>query len=194
MKCLLIVIICFFCVACSSKQVNSNNSTITINENTKESNTDLSYDSKTNKGKLDFSGQVSGTQTKLSPLEKPKTSYAVSLRHEDYTDPVVVDGTTTYRVEIINEGSEAVTHVVLKNIIPEQSILVSARAEQDNISSFIIDGRVEFSPQTIQPNDSAVFLIEVRVLEKGFLINRAIVSYDQFPKALIIEEATIAHK
>lgn len=124
---------------------------------------------------------------------------AMHISKYDSDDPVAVGDTTTYTIEVRNEGFEDATGVILENEIPELTEFVSASAEDPYTKkaiAFKTEGqKVIFEKiPLLSSGDKVIFNVTVRVTAKGQLLNRTSLRYDQFARTLIVEEPTSTYE
>ncbi|WP_372368968.1 hypothetical protein [Candidatus Uabimicrobium sp. HlEnr_7] len=124
---------------------------------------------------------------------------AMHISKYDSDDPVAVGETTTYTIEVRNEGFEDATGIILENEIPELTEFVSASAEdpynKQEIPYNIEGQKVIFNKlPLLSSGDKVIFNVTVRVSTKGQLLNRTSLRYDQFDRTLIVEEPTSTYE
>lgn len=123
---------------------------------------------------------------------------AMHIYKYDSDDPVAVGETTTYVIEVRNEGFEDATGIILENEIPELTEFVSANAKHDNgneIAATADGQKVTFDTiPLLASSEKIIFSITVRVTAKAQLLNRTSLRYDQFSRTLIVEEGTSTYE
>ena len=122
---------------------------------------------------------------------------AILLQKYDTEDPVEVGQTTTYVIEVRNQGFHPLTMVEVVSNIPNRTKLVTASgADQAGtpVTFQATEDRVIFAMvPVIDSAEKAVFKITVRVLEKGEVLNAIEVKCKEFTKTIVVEEPTTAY-
>jgi uncharacterized repeat protein (TIGR01451 family) len=122
---------------------------------------------------------------------------AILLNKYDTEDPVEAGQTTTYVVEVRNQGFYPLTMVEVVSNIPRLSKFINASAKDHAGNSFSFkagEEEVVFEPiPCIESGEKAIFKITVRVLEKGELLNVVNVKCKEFNKTIVVEEPTNAY-
>jgi len=123
---------------------------------------------------------------------------AMHISKYDTEDPVMAGETTTYVVEVRNEGFKDATGIQLSNVIPELSEFVSAKGTGANGEEieFTLDGQtVNFGELPIlESGEKAVYNITVKAASTGELLNRTSLRYNEFDKEIVVEEPTTAYE
>lgn len=132
-----------------------------------------------------------------SPEEEPLTVSvntkiigvaAVQISTCDTEDPVEVGGTTSYVVEIRNEGTSPCTNVKLESKVPDKMEFVSAEAP---VNFTCESGSVAFEPYPfLPPGGNLIYTITCKVVKEGSTKHTAILTYDQSDQPIIDEEGT----
>jgi len=120
---------------------------------------------------------------------------ALQVSSYDTEDPVEIGRTTTYVIEVINEGFQLVTDLKLIDTIPATTTLVGASAADaaGNPIEHEVDeeGRVVFHPYpALAVGEKLIYKITVKVNTKSQLKNNAAITYNEFSKTIIVEEPT----
>jgi uncharacterized repeat protein (TIGR01451 family) len=124
---------------------------------------------------------------------------AMLIQKYDTEDPVAVGETTTYVVEVRNQGFQPITMVEVANNIPRTTKFISARATDQagmpiNFRLENNDERVVFEPvPVIDSGEKAVFKITVQALQKGDLLNTVEAKCKEFQKTIMTDEPTTAY-
>jgi len=121
---------------------------------------------------------------------------AVQISSYDTEDPVEVGGTTTYIIEVGNEGFQNVTDLELFNEIPATSAFINATAADG--AGILIKHRLENDGMVVvfdkypslAPAEKLIYKITVKVNAHSQLLNRASLKYQEFTKTIIVEEPT----
>lgn len=123
---------------------------------------------------------------------------AMHISKYDSNDPVAVGETTTYTIEVRNEGFKDATGVVLTNDIPELTEFVSAEAEDEHgvKVDYTVDGqKVTFNAvPLLASGEKIIYNVTVKATAKAQLLNRTSLRYDQFEKTIVVEEPTSTYE
>lgn len=120
---------------------------------------------------------------------------AMHISALDTEDPVEIGDTTTYVIEVRNEGQKATTQVELRVQIPEESEFVSAECA-------LADGTWQSGERTavfrkiprMDPGQRVEYRVTVRFTERGSAVCGAILSYAEFGKPVRAEEGTTSYE
>lgn len=118
---------------------------------------------------------------------------ALHVMSYDSEDPVEVGSTTTYVIEVRNEGFQDATNLELDTDVPRLTEFVSATGTDNdgNTISFQRDGdRVVYEPIVLPSGGRAVYRLTVRIFDRGDILNEARVRCNEFPNVLIVQEPT----
>ncbi len=120
----------------------------------------------------------------ISPVPEMKIS------QYDTDDPVTIGYQTVYVIEMRNEGTGALTNIILKNRIPPEMEFVKA----EGMTAYKTDdvtGDVIFEPFPILAvGDKLVYKIICKAVKAGLAKNTATIIYDQFKASVTDEEET----
>jgi len=123
---------------------------------------------------------------------------ALHIDSYDTEDPVEVGGTTTYVIEVMNEGFQDVTGLVVVNEIPNSTEFVdgTGRDPEGNVVNCRVDGKnVIFEAiQKLAPAEKALYKVTVKVKAEAQLLNMTKIKYNEFSKTLIVEEPTHSYE
>lgn len=123
---------------------------------------------------------------------------AMHINKYDTEDPVAVGDTTTYVIEVRNEGFKDATGIVLKNEIPELTTFMQAKGTGPN--GEVLEAKVEGQMVTFDALEllasgaKVVYNVTVRVKASGQLLNRSSLQYNEFGKILVVEEPTTSYE
>lgn len=119
-------------------------------------------------------------------------SAGLKIDHSDTLDPVEVNTTTIYQIEVTNQGNKDARSLKVINTIPEESELVSAQVKGiDNIKYQLNGKQVVFDTiSVLAPEENIVFEIEIKVIDVGDLVNTVEVSTIDFGKTIKSQEGT----
>jgi uncharacterized repeat protein (TIGR01451 family) len=113
---------------------------------------------------------------------------ATHVSSYDTEDPVEVGKQTMYVVDVRNEGTSPCTNVLLESAIPENMEFVSATGPGPHKFEA---GTVRFEPVPImQPGDKVTYKIVCKATKAGCAVHSATVKFDQFIRAIRVEEGT----
>lgn len=119
---------------------------------------------------------------------------ALGVSQYDTEDPVEAGQSTTYVIEIVNEGFKNATDLQLIDEIPVGSEFVEAQGRDgagEIISYEVVEGKVTFAKYpSLPPNAKLLYKVTVKAKTGGNLLNVAGVSYNEFTKTIIVEEPT----
>ncbi len=125
---------------------------------------------------------------------------AMHIAKYDTEDPVAVGDTTTYVIEVRNEGFKRATGVILENEIPELSEYVTAQGvgPTGEILKPNIDGdKIVFDTlPVLESGDKVVYQVTVRITgaAEGKLLNRSSLRYNEFHRIIVVEEPTTSYE
>jgi len=124
---------------------------------------------------------------------------ALEVSSYDTEDPVEIGGTTTYVIEILNEGFKDVTGLRIVNNIPRGSVVVNVAAKDStgkDIGNKLSDDKTQVIfdvVPSLPSGEKVVVKITVKAMEKLQLLNSVAVSYNEFYKTIIVEEPTTTY-
>ncbi len=120
---------------------------------------------------------------------------AMHISALDTEDPVEVGDTTTYVIEVRNEGQKATTQVELRVQIPEESEFIDAQcADAPGTWSPGERAAVFRKVPRMEPGQRVEYRVTVRFKEKGSAVCGAILSYAEFGKPVRAEEGTTSYE
>ncbi|NUM34356.1 MAG: DUF11 domain-containing protein [Candidatus Brocadiae bacterium] len=123
---------------------------------------------------------------------------ALGVSKYDTEDPVEVGNTTTYIVDVVNEGFKEATGLQAVTEIPEGAEFVDAqgRDEEGNIIAFSASGnKVTFEKYpSLMPNAKIVYKVTVKVKAAMNLLCITNITYNEFSKTIIVEEPTHSYQ
>lgn len=137
--------------------------------------------------KVDGRGDLglSATQEQLVQVEGV-TELAYSIA--DLADPVEVGGENTYEIRVVNNGSRAVTNVVVVAQIPPG---LQAKEGEGPTAAATVGQKVTFEPLArMNPQDEAVFRIHCQAVKEGDYLIKVQLACDEFPTPVSKEEST----
>ena len=110
----------------------------------------------------------------------------------DTEDPIAIGTTTTYVIEVANEGRVPVTNIVVENTFSDKMELIKA----DGPTEYSVEGnKVIFRPVAkLDPEQGASYKITCKALAEGDADNVTILKYDQWPDQIKEEESTKIYK
>jgi uncharacterized repeat protein (TIGR01451 family) len=113
---------------------------------------------------------------------------ALRMTVTDSTDPVEVGERTTYRIEVVNQGSLPAGGVMVSGALPAQMKFLGARGTVP----FKLDGqRVVFQPlNSLGVGETVTLLVDVEAVKPGVAVFQAEVSGGPLQKPVVKEEAT----
>jgi uncharacterized repeat protein (TIGR01451 family) len=134
----------------------------------------------------DSSGAAIQAQSEASLSIQGLPAFKLSV--VDGPDPVEVGGTTTYKIDVINQGSLPGTQVQLTAILPSQMRLLGARGATQNR----VDGqRVVFAPlESLAPGQTVTYTLQAEAVEGGDARFRAELTSSTLRLPLVKEEST----
>jgi uncharacterized repeat protein (TIGR01451 family) len=111
---------------------------------------------------------------------------AARLEVIDSDDPIQVGDTTTYKIDVTNQGSEELTDVRIVATVPSEYRIVSTTGPV----KATIDGlRVSFPKiEPLKPGQSATYTVRVKALKTGDARFRVELSARELGKTPVIEE------
>ncbi len=123
---------------------------------------------------------------------------ALGVSCYDTEDPVEVGNTTTYIVDVINEGFKEATGLQAVTEIPEGTEFVDAqgRDEEGNIVAYNVSGnKVTFEKYpSLMPNAKIIYKVTVKVKSAMNLLCITNITYNEFTKTIIVEEPTHSYQ
>ena len=111
----------------------------------------------------------------------------------DTDDPCVVGTKITYVVTARNEGTSAITNIVIKNICPKEMKFLKVKSGPRHRYNKR-EHYVEFMQTILEAGETIKYKIECEAITKGKARNIACLKYDQFGGEIIDQEETIIHK
>ncbi len=106
----------------------------------------------------------------------------------DLADPVEVGGENTYEIRVVNNGSRAVTNVVVVAQMPQG---LTAKEGEGPTAASTAGQKVTFEPLArMNPQDEAVFRIHCQAITEGDFIMKVQLACDEFPTPVSKEEST----
>ncbi|MGV3606394.1 MAG: hypothetical protein ACO1RA_08290 [Planctomycetaceae bacterium] len=128
---------------------------------------------------------LSATQEQVVQVEGV-TELAYSIA--DLADPVEVGGENTYEIRVVNNGSRAVTNVVVVAQIPAG---IQAKEGEGPTAAATAGQKVTFEPLArMNPQDEAVFRIHCQAVKEGDYLIKVQLACDEFPTPVSKEEST----
>lgn len=123
-------------------------------------------------------------------------SAGLKINHLDTIDPVEVDSTTIYQIEITNQGNKDAREIKVVDIIPEESTFVNAQVKNMADVGHEVKGKtITFATiPKLSPGQKIVFEVEVEVIDVGDLVNTVEVSTLDFGKKITSQEGTKSFK
>lgn len=123
-------------------------------------------------------------------------SAGLKINHLDTIDPVEVDSTTIYQIEITNQGNKDAREIKVVDIIPAESTFVNAQVKNMADVGHEVKGKtITFATiPKLSPGQKIVFEVEVEVIDVGDLINTVEVSTLDFGKKITSQEGTKSFK
>ncbi|BBM82060.1 DUF11 domain-containing protein [Candidatus Uabimicrobium amorphum] len=123
-------------------------------------------------------------------------SAGLKISHLDTIDPVEVDATTIYQIEITNQGNKDARDLKLVDTIPAESTFVNAQVKNMADIGHEVKGKtVTFATiPKLSPGQKIVFEVEVEVIDVGDLVNTIEVSTLDFGKTIKSQEGTKSFK
>lgn len=119
---------------------------------------------------------------------------AIGISKYDTEDPVEVGGTTTYIIDVINEGFKDCTGVKVSSDIGASVELITAsgRDNAGNPVGYKLEGtKVVFDVVPSLPSGEKMAVkITVKVKDKTEIHNSTSVSYNEFSKTIVVDEPT----
>ncbi|WP_372370171.1 hypothetical protein [Candidatus Uabimicrobium sp. HlEnr_7] len=133
-----------------------------------------------------------GSTKKVKKATMIDASAGLKINHLDTVDPVEVDTTTIYQIEITNQGNKNARELKVVDTIPSESTFVNAQVKNmPNIGHEVKGKTIIFSPiPSLSPGQKIVFEVEVEVIDVGDLINTIEVSTLDFGKTIKSQEGT----
>ncbi|MEK7483027.1 MAG: hypothetical protein AABZ60_01710 [Planctomycetota bacterium] len=122
---------------------------------------------------------------------------AMHIDGYDTEDPVQVGDTTTYVIDVRNEGKKAATNMQLVFTLDEEAGYISheatflGRTLQGNVSGNVVTFDVIV---TMNPGDQASYKITAKALEAGSALGTATVTFAEFSKPFQKQEPTTFYK
>ena len=120
--------------------------------------------------------------------QKPIYVAAIQISTYDTEDPIPVGGTTTYVIEVMNEGTANATNVIIIDETPDYMQFLTAQSP----TKYKVENKIiifEPVPQLL-PGEKVTYRIVCKAIEGGSAKNKASLTYDQFSLELIDEEGT----
>jgi len=113
---------------------------------------------------------------------------AILFELVDVSDPIEVNGETSYEIRVINQGSKAAGNIQIVALLPEEMKPLSA----DGPTRFTIDGqRVVFqSLASLAPKADTTYTFKARALQPGDLRVRVQLMSDEIRTPITKEEST----
>lgn len=119
---------------------------------------------------------------------------ALEVSSYDTEDPVEVGSTTTYMIEILNEGFKDITGLKAITSIPVGSEFIEASVKNYNgspIGHKVVENKVVFDEIPELPSGEKVLLrVTVRAKEKMELLSTTSINYNEFAKTIVVSEPT----
>jgi uncharacterized repeat protein (TIGR01451 family) len=113
---------------------------------------------------------------------------ALNFQLSDASDPIEVNGQTSYEVRVTNQGTKAAANVQLVVLLPQEMKGVSA----DGPARYRIEGqRVIFEPlKQLPPKGETAYRVTVQALQPGDLRAQVQISTDEIREPVTREEST----
>lgn len=122
---------------------------------------------------------------------------ALLVQEYDTEDPVEVGKTTTYVIEVRNQGFHPVTNIDIVSSIPPCTQYVTANAKDtvgNSYSHQVKDETVVFEKvPLLDSGEKVIVKLTVRVLQKGEVWNTTTVKCNEFSKVIVGEEPTTTY-
>ncbi len=113
---------------------------------------------------------------------------AILFEIADTSDPIEVNGETTYEVRVVNQGSKAATNVQLTVQLPPEMRAVAAEGPTRQLAE---GNRIAFEPlPRLAPKSNTTYRIRVQGLKPGDLRIRAQLLTDEIRMPVTKEEST----
>jgi uncharacterized repeat protein (TIGR01451 family) len=131
-----------------------------------------------------------GNRTVAQCAEKTEVKgiAALSVEVVDMADPLEIGSETIYEIHVVNQGTLAVTNLVVKCEIPGE---IEAIAADGPTSQAIVDNVLTFEPmKELTSQSEAIFRVKCRGTKEGNARFKAMVKTDQLASPVVEEENT----
>jgi uncharacterized repeat protein (TIGR01451 family) len=122
---------------------------------------------------------------------------AFRLEVIDVDDPVEVNGKTTYKISVTNQGSLPGSNIEIIAVAPPQMRVLDARGpSQGQVAEPTAEGqRITFAPvETLAPGQSLNYAVEVRPLQPGNVRLRVELKAATLDRPVVEEEPTTVYE